>query len=54
LTLWDATSSERTLNIMTGVAFVMLPIILFYTAFSYRTMFGRTSLRSHSPFVRST
>ncbi|HFG1811947.1 TPA: cytochrome d ubiquinol oxidase subunit II, partial [Vibrio cholerae] len=41
LTLWDATSSERTLNIMTGVAFVMLPIILFYTAFSYRTMFGR-------------
>ncbi|CSC38101.1 cytochrome d ubiquinol oxidase subunit 2, partial [Vibrio cholerae] len=26
---------------MTGVAFVMLPIILFYTAFSYRTMFGR-------------
>ncbi|EEX36129.1 cytochrome d ubiquinol oxidase subunit II [Vibrio metschnikovii] len=41
LTLWDATSSELTLNIMTGVAFVMVPIILCYTAFSYRTMFGR-------------
>jgi len=41
LTLWDATSSELTLNIMTGVAFVMVPIILGYTAFSYRTMFGR-------------
>ncbi|MEZ9289623.1 cytochrome d ubiquinol oxidase subunit II [Vibrio lentus] len=41
LTLWDSTSSELTLNIMTGVAFVMVPIILCYTAFSYRTMFGR-------------
>ncbi|OBS97388.1 cytochrome d ubiquinol oxidase subunit II [Vibrio tasmaniensis] len=41
LTLWDSTSSELTLNIMTGVAFVMVPIILCYSAFSYRTMFGR-------------
>ncbi|MDH5921847.1 cytochrome d ubiquinol oxidase subunit II [Vibrio splendidus] len=41
LTLWDSTSSELTLNIMTGVALVMVPIILCYTAFSYRTMFGR-------------
>ena len=41
LTLWNSTSSELTLNIMTGVAFVMVPIILCYTAFSYRTMFGR-------------
>lgn len=41
LTLWDSTSSELTLKIMTGVAFVMVPIILCYTAFSYRTMFGR-------------
>ncbi|MFS1861468.1 cytochrome d ubiquinol oxidase subunit II [Vibrio lentus] len=41
LTLWDSTSSELTLIIMTGVAFVMVPIILCYTAFSYRTMFGR-------------
>lgn len=41
LTLWDATSSELTLNIMTGVAFVMIPIILGYTAFSYRTMRGK-------------
>ncbi|NOI00803.1 cytochrome d ubiquinol oxidase subunit II [Vibrio kanaloae] len=41
LTLWDSTSSELTLNIMTGVAFLMVPIILCYTAFSYRTMFGR-------------
>ncbi|WP_028025170.1 cytochrome d ubiquinol oxidase subunit II [Enterovibrio calviensis] len=41
LTMWDATSSELTLNIMTGVAFVMVPIILAYTAWCYYKMFGR-------------
>lgn len=41
LTLWDATSSELTLNIMTGVAIVMVPIILGYTSWCYYKMFGR-------------
>ncbi len=41
LTMWDATSSELTLNLMTGVAFVMVPIILAYTCFTYYKMFGR-------------
>ncbi|MEZ9526146.1 cytochrome d ubiquinol oxidase subunit II [Enterovibrio norvegicus] len=41
LTMWDATSSELTLNIMTVVAFVMVPIILSYTAWCYYKMFGR-------------
>ncbi|EKO3640416.1 cytochrome d ubiquinol oxidase subunit II [Vibrio metschnikovii] len=41
LTMWDATSSELTLNLMTGVAFVMVPIILSYTVWSYYKMFGR-------------
>ncbi|WP_299014515.1 cytochrome d ubiquinol oxidase subunit II [uncultured Photobacterium sp.] len=41
LTMWDATSSELTLNIMTGVAFVMVPIILTYTSWCYYKMFGR-------------
>ncbi|SDH04769.1 cytochrome bd-I ubiquinol oxidase subunit 2 apoprotein [Vibrio xiamenensis] len=41
LTMWDSTSSELTLNIMTGVAFVFVPIILCYTAFCYYKMFGR-------------
>ncbi|WP_261815475.1 cytochrome d ubiquinol oxidase subunit II [Vibrio gallicus] len=41
LTMWDATSSELTLNIMTVVAFVMVPIILAYTTWSYYKMFGR-------------
>lgn len=41
LTMWDSTSSELTLNIMTGVAFVMVPIILAYTSWCYYKMFGR-------------
>ncbi|EKO3494764.1 cytochrome d ubiquinol oxidase subunit II [Vibrio fluvialis] len=41
LTMWDATSSELTLNLMTGVAFVMVPIILGYTTWCYYKMFGR-------------
>lgn len=41
LTMWDATSSELTLNIMAGVALVMVPIILGYTIWCYYKMFGR-------------
>jgi cytochrome d ubiquinol oxidase subunit II len=41
LTMWDSTSSELTLNLMTAVAFVMVPIILAYTTWSYYKMFGR-------------
>jgi cytochrome d ubiquinol oxidase subunit II len=41
LTMWDSTSSELTLNVMTFIAFVMVPIILGYTAWSYYKMFGR-------------
>lgn len=41
LTMWDATSSELTLNLMTGVAFIMVPIILAYTIWTYYKMFGR-------------
>ncbi|MGF1699013.1 cytochrome d ubiquinol oxidase subunit II [Photobacterium makurazakiensis] len=41
LTMWDATSSELTLNIMTGVAAVMVPIVLGYTSWCYYKMFGR-------------
>ena len=41
LTMWDSTSSELTLQLMTGVAVVFVPIILGYTAFCYYKMFGR-------------
>ncbi len=41
LTMWDSTSSELTLTLMTGVAVIMVPIILGYTAWCYYKMFGR-------------
>lgn len=41
LTLWDATSSLGTLKVMTIIAMIFIPIILFYTAWSYYKMFGR-------------
>ncbi|MDF7680250.1 cytochrome d ubiquinol oxidase subunit II [Enterobacteriaceae bacterium ESL0689] len=41
LTMWDATSSQRTLTVMTFVAAVFVPIILCYTAWCYWKMFGR-------------
>ncbi|MDP5255040.1 MULTISPECIES: cytochrome d ubiquinol oxidase subunit II [unclassified Vibrio] len=41
LTMWDSTSSQLTLEIMTCVAFVMVPIILAYTSWCYYKMFGR-------------
>ncbi len=41
LTMWDSTSSELTLGLMTAVAIVMVPIILAYTCWTYYKMFGR-------------
>lgn len=41
LTMWDATSSQLTLNVMTYVAIVFVPIILAYTTWCYWKMFGR-------------
>jgi len=41
LTLWDATSSELTLEIMLWVALVFVPIILTYTFWGYYKMWRR-------------
>jgi cytochrome d ubiquinol oxidase subunit II len=41
LTMWDATSTQLTLNLMTYVALVFVPIILIYTTWCYWKMFGR-------------
>ena len=41
LTIWDASSSQLTLNIMFIVVLIFLPIILLYTIWSYIKMFGR-------------
>lgn len=41
LTMWDATSSHRTLKVMIFVALIFVPTVLIYTIWSYIKMFGR-------------
>ncbi|WP_277969051.1 cytochrome d ubiquinol oxidase subunit II [Sphingomonas echinoides] len=43
LTVWNASSSASTLALMLGVTGVLLPIVLIYTAWAYRVMFGRVT-----------
>lgn len=43
LTVWNASSSEPTLFLMLIVTVVLLPIVLAYTAWAYRVMFGRVT-----------
>ena len=45
LTVWNASSSHLTLFIMLLVTLVFLPIVLLYTAWVYKVLFGRISLR---------
>ena len=44
LTIWDAVSSHKTLNIMFWVALVMMPIVMLYTSWVYRVMRGKVTL----------
>ena len=46
LTLWDATSSQRTLDWMFWVALVFLPIVIAYTGWVYLAMRGRITART--------
>ncbi len=46
LTVWDATSSQRTLDWMFWVALVFLPIVITYTGWVYRVMRGRMTART--------
>lgn len=43
LTVWNASSSHMTLFIMLVVTVVFLPLILAYTAFVYRVLWGRST-----------
>ncbi|MGE7204095.1 cytochrome d ubiquinol oxidase subunit II [Sphingomonas sp. NPDC019816] len=43
LTVWNASSTAKTLGIMLFVTLVFLPIVLAYTAWAYRVMFGRVT-----------
>jgi cytochrome bd ubiquinol oxidase subunit II len=41
LTVWDATSSQTTLFIMTIVAAIFTPLVLLYTAWVYKVLWGK-------------
>ncbi|WP_323919178.1 cytochrome d ubiquinol oxidase subunit II [Aeromonas caviae] len=43
LTLWDSTSSERTLLIMLGIVGILMPVNIGYTLWVYRVVRGRVS-----------
>jgi cytochrome d ubiquinol oxidase subunit II len=45
LTVWNASSSHVTLFIMLAVTVIFLPIVLLYTAWVYKVLFGRITLR---------
>ena len=44
LTVWNASSTDKTLGIMLFVTVVFLPIVLAYTAWAYKVMFGRVTM----------
>ena len=44
LTVWNASSSHMTLWIMLLVTLVFLPIVLIYTSWAFKVMFGRVTL----------
>ncbi len=44
LTLWDAPSSLRTLTVMFWAAVIFVPIILAYTTWTYRAMWGKLTV----------
>jgi cytochrome d ubiquinol oxidase subunit II len=46
LTVWDASSSAKTLLIMLAAVIVFLPIILVYTGWVFRTLRGQITLES--------
>jgi cytochrome d ubiquinol oxidase subunit II len=46
LTVWDASSSQKTLLIMLGMVSVFLPIILAYTSWVFRVVRGRVTLEN--------
>jgi cytochrome d ubiquinol oxidase subunit II len=50
LTLWDAASSHLTLTVMFWAAVIFVPIILAYTVWTYRAMWGKVTveqIRAH-------
>jgi cytochrome d ubiquinol oxidase subunit II len=55
LTIWDATSSHLTLQLMFWAVLIFLPLIIAYTSWVYRVMRGKVteaavSEQSHSMY----
>lgn len=50
LTVWDASSSKGTLQLMLGATVIFLPMIIAYTSWVYRIMRGRITLAHIDPF----
>jgi cytochrome d ubiquinol oxidase subunit II len=46
LTVWDASSSQRTLFVMMVAVIVILPVVLLYTSWVYRQLKGRITLEA--------
>jgi cytochrome d ubiquinol oxidase subunit II len=45
LTIWDSASSHLTLAIMFWAAVIFVPIILFYTVWCYKQMWGKITVK---------
>ncbi len=45
LTVWDASASERTLAMLTVSTALFLPVVLAYTAWVYRVMWGKVTVK---------
>lgn len=43
LTVWDSVSSHLTLGLMLGATVVFMPLIVFYTSWAYRVMWGKVT-----------
>jgi cytochrome d ubiquinol oxidase subunit II len=43
LTVWDSSSSHMTLFIMLVATLIFMPLILLYTAWVYRVLWGKVS-----------
>jgi cytochrome d ubiquinol oxidase subunit II len=48
LTIWDASSSYKTLGITMWAVILFLPIVLVYTSWVYKVMGGKVRLQSNS------
>ena len=44
LTVWDSSSSHLTLFVMLAVTVIFMPLILLYTAWVYKVLWGKVTM----------